>query len=190
MLLAVFSKEILLLSNKIANLNILHDIANQAVYIGCIAIGCIGALVSFKYSDLTIKIIHSRITQSVSMILFIAALILISIYKDVTIIDYRYYAIIFSIIIINAATNSGSLYNLNNKCLDYLGKISYGLYMYHEFGIGCSIAIIKYFSNYFHSRIALDIALYSGSLSVTVLISALSFKYFEGFFLKFKSRLS
>jgi len=187
---AVFSKEILLFVNKFIKSYILNDIANQSVYIGCIAIGCIGALMCQNYSDLVIRILHNWFAQLISIILLLLFLAAISFYKDVTIIDYRYHAIIFLIIIINAATNSNSLYNLNNKCLDYLGKISYGLYMYHELGIGCSIAIVKYFRSYLYNYFIFEIALYSIALAVTLFISALSFKYFEGFFLSFKSKLS
>jgi peptidoglycan/LPS O-acetylase OafA/YrhL len=190
MLLTVFLKELLLLINKFLNIYILHDIANQSVFLGCIAIGCLSALICRNYADLVVKVIHNRIVQLMSLILFISTLILISVYKDVTIIDYRFHAIIFSIIIVNAATNPGSLYNLNNKHLDYLGKISYGLYMYHEFGIGCSIAIIKYFDNFFQNYMVLEIAVYFTSLLITLLLSALSFKYFEGFFLGFKNKLT
>jgi len=189
MFLAVFSKEILLLVNKVLNSYVLHDIANQSVYTGCIAIGCIGALMCSKFPDLVVKLIHHKFVQFIAMILLISFVIAINYYKDITILDYRYFAVIFLVIIINAATNPGSLYNLNNRHLDYLGKISYGLYMFHEFGIGCSIAVVKYL-NYADHYLVFEILLYSIALLLTVLISAVSFKYFESFFLGFKSRLS
>lgn len=189
MFLAVFSKELLLLTNKVFNSGMLHDIANQSVYSGCIAIGCLGALVCSKYPDTVVRLIHHKFVQFISLILLISFLIAINYYKDITILDYRYYAVIFLVIIINAATNPESLYNLNNRHLDYLGKISYGLYMYHEFGIGCSIAAVKYLSNYAYNYLAFEITLYSMALLLTMLISAISFKYFESYFLGFKSRL-
>lgn len=189
MFLAVFSKEILLLTNKVVNSYILHNIANQSVYSGCIAIGCIGALLCNKYPDMVVKLIHNKVVQFIALILLISFITAINFYKDITILDYRYYAVIFLVIIINAATNPESLYNLNNRHLDYLGKISYGLYMYHEFGIGCSIAIVKYLSNFTYNYLAFEIMLYSIALLLTVLISAISFKYFESYFLSFKSRL-
>jgi peptidoglycan/LPS O-acetylase OafA/YrhL len=190
MFLAVFSKEIFLIINKFTNVYILNDIANQSVYSGCIAIGCIGALICNNYPDLVIQTIHNKFTQLLSMVLLILFITAIGYYKDVTIIDYRFFAVIFLIIIINAATNPGSLYNLNNKFLDYLGKISYGLYMYHEFGIGCSIAVANRFSNYLNNYLVFQLLFYSVALTLTVLISALSFKYFESFFLRFKTRLA
>lgn len=189
MFLAVFSKEILLLTNKVLNIYILHDIANQSVYSGCIAIGCIGALMCNKYPDMVVKLIHHKVVQFTALILLILFIIAINYYKDITILDYRYFAVIFLVIIINAATNPASLFNLNNRHLDYLGKISYGLYMYHEFGIGCSIAIVKYLSNYAYHYLVFEILLYSIALLLTVLISAISFKYFESYFLSLKSKL-
>lgn len=189
MFLAVFSRELLLLVNQVFHSSILHDVANQSVYSGCIAIGCIGALLCSNSPDMVVKLIHNRGVQFISLVLLASFIIAINYYKDITILDYRYYAVIFLVIIINAATNPGSFYNLNNRPLDYLGKISYGLYMYHEFGIGCSIAIAKYLSSFAYNYLAFEILVYSVALLLTVSISALSFKYMESYFLSFKSRL-
>ena len=41
------------------------------------------------------------------------------------------YAILFSIVILNLALNPNSLISLENKSFKFLGKISYGLYVFH-----------------------------------------------------------
>lgn len=189
MLAVLFMKEILLLVNRAAGLPLLHDIANQSVYTGCIAIGCLGALACRNYPEMVRKILHHPLIQILSLLLLLSGLTLISVYKDVAIIDYRVFAMVFAIMIINAATNSDSCFNLNCRPLDYLGKISYGLYMFHEFGIGATIALIRQFSHLVHNYITLQIAVYGLSLTFTLLLSALSFRYFEGFFLGLKEKL-
>lgn len=185
----LFLKELLLLVNRFTELPLLHEIANQSVYTGCIAIGCLSALLCRNIPALVSRILHHRLTQSLALLLFAVLLVLISVYKDVALVDYRFPAVIFAIMIINAATNPTSHYNLRSRQLDYLGKISYGLYMYHEFGIATSIALIRYFSSYIHNYTTLQIAIYSTSLATTLLVSALSFKYVEGFFLGLKGRI-
>ena len=40
-------------------------------------------------------------------------------------------ALLFGWLIINVSSNSHSVISLENKPLNYLGKISYGIYMYH-----------------------------------------------------------
>ncbi|NJD90395.1 MAG: acyltransferase, partial [Geobacter sp.] len=76
----LFLKEILLLVNRFAELPLLHEIANQSVYTGCIAIGCLCALLCRNFPDWISRIIHHRLTQSLAMLLFVALLALISIY--------------------------------------------------------------------------------------------------------------
>lgn len=185
----LFLKELLLLVNKFAELPLLHEIANQSVYTGCIAIGCLSTLLCRNFPALVSRYLHHRLTQSLALLLFVVLLVLISIYKDVALVDYRFPAVIFAIMIINAATNPTSPYNLRSRQLDYLGKISYGLYMYHEFGIATSIALIRQFSSHIQNYPTLQLATYSISLVITLLVSALSYRYIEGFFLGLKGRL-
>jgi peptidoglycan/LPS O-acetylase OafA/YrhL len=189
MIVAVFAKEYLLFINKMVYSSVLNDIAKQAEYFGCLAIGCIGALVCHAYPDLVKRLIHNKIAQSAAFMFFIASLVVIRITNSETAIDYRIHAITFLIMIVNAATNADSRYNLNNRALDYLGKISYGLYMYHEIGIGTAIAIVTCFRASITSYLFFELIVYTISLSVTILISALSFRYFEGYFLSLKKKL-
>jgi peptidoglycan/LPS O-acetylase OafA/YrhL len=43
----------------------------------------------------------------------------------------EYYSFLFAILILNTATNEKTIISFNNKILNYLGKISYGIYVYH-----------------------------------------------------------
>lgn len=50
------------------------------------------------------------------------------------------YALVFGIIIVNLAANPRRLFGIDLPGTSYLGKISYGLYMYHPLAIGGAIA--------------------------------------------------
>jgi peptidoglycan/LPS O-acetylase OafA/YrhL len=96
---------------------------------------------------------------------------------------YEFYAIPFGIIILNLAGNPGSLIHMENGVFDYLGKISYGMYMYHQIAIVICLRLMgmNVFSN---------LLLLVGSLVLTVIISSISYEFFEIRLLKYKSKFS
>tara|TARA_B110000902_G_scaffold251701_1_gene312280 strand:- start:216 stop:572 length:357 start_codon:yes stop_codon:yes gene_type:complete len=99
-------------------------------------------------------------------------------------IHYEFYSVFFGLIIINFAVNDKMKISLENNILNYLGNISYGLYMYHPIGIVLALSIGLSFdiqTNWF---------IYPLSFIFTILIAGLSYKYFESFFLKFKVQFS
>ncbi|MBF0597807.1 acyltransferase family protein [Faecalibacter rhinopitheci] len=73
---------------------------------------------------------------------------------------------------------------LNSKVLEYLGSISYGIYMYHAIVfqiVGFIFLKINIQDNYLQI-----ILFYSTVVITTIGISAMSYKYFESYFLKLK----
>jgi peptidoglycan/LPS O-acetylase OafA/YrhL len=99
------------------------------------------------------------------------------------------YSLLFGLIILNVATKSNPIIKLENRFLTFLGQISYGLYVYHWIIILTIIEILKQkFSNYIENKFIMNLILYTGSISLTVLISYLSYQYFEKPFLKIKRK--
>jgi peptidoglycan/LPS O-acetylase OafA/YrhL len=97
---------------------------------------------------------------------------------------FEIFPVLFGIIILNFAANDKIGISIENKILNYLGNISYGLYMYHPIGIVLALAItvsIDYITNWL---------LYPLSLAITIIIAGLSYRYFEAFFLKYKNNYS
>ena len=75
---------------------------------------------------------------------------------------------------------------LENKVISYLGKISYGIYIYHNFAIAIIIYQIKKWSldtSSLSTRIAVTLTI----TALTILIATLSYEFFEKRFLKLKS---
>ena len=98
--------------------------------------------------------------------------------------NYEFYAVLFGIIILNFAANDKIKISLENKLLNYLGNISYGLYMYHPIGIVLAISIAV------SINLTTNWLLYPLSLVLTIIFAGLSYKYYESFFLKFKKKFS
>jgi len=148
--------------------------------IDCMAIGGIYAILLFQKSNF-LKLLQNKILFYLTLILVIF-LMIEGVY--IPYIHYEFYSVLFGIIILNFAANDKIKISLENRFLNYLGNISYGLYMYHLIGIALALAItrsINFTTNWL---------LYPLSFILTIIIAGLSYRYFETFFLKFKYKFS
>jgi len=93
-------------------------------------------------------------------------------------------AVLFCLLI--AVVTSKKYQFFDNPVMNYLGSISYGLYMYHFIIISLAI---KFINPLFQDNFILaNILLYSTTIIATVLISAISYHTLENYFLKQKKR--
>ncbi|OOG65165.1 acyltransferase, partial [Flavobacterium sp. A45] len=93
-----------------------------------------------------------------------------------------FYSILFSILILNLTSNLGKIKSLENKIFIYLGKISYGLYMYHQMMIVLCIHFLQKWS------VVNDFLIYVFSILATILVSGLSYQFIEKPFLNYKEQ--
>jgi peptidoglycan/LPS O-acetylase OafA/YrhL len=120
-----------------------------------------------------LNILYNPITFYVSLI---ASVLFSFVIKNFTIHHYDLYSVLFGIIILNLASNPKFSNVLENRVVNYLGTISYGMYMYHPIIIFLSIKVALSFGSVS--------IIYLLSFIGTIFISHLSFKYFEGYFLR------
>lgn len=95
------------------------------------------------------------------------------------------YATMFGLIIVNLAANPRTILSLENKILNYLGKISYGLYVYQYFTFHLALLIVL---SIFPSTGEKSVLLFIVSLAVTAGIASISYHFFETPFLNWKAR--
>lgn len=115
-----------------------------------LSVGSITGYILFKNKEQILKIIYSKYMQ---LLVFIILPILIYILRfSFTInigkiqsndLNNLIYSILFSILIINLAGNPNVIISLENRILNYLGKISYGLYLYHWVVVVFIINVLK-----------------------------------------------
>ncbi|QNK77410.1 acyltransferase [Winogradskyella sp. PAMC22761] len=153
--------------------------------IDCMAIGAIGGYLYFN------KVIHHKIiiflySKYTQLVTFLLILILLLLDVKLSVFQDSVFALLFMIVILNVATNTKSILNLEFKLFNFLGKISYGMYVFHPLIL---MSILKYFKNndmintvFFHS------IQYVLVFFFTIVISYLSFNYFEKPFLKLKKK--
>ena len=150
----------------------------------CMAIGGIGALMVFEKRSV-LKYVYHPVAQVICW-----SIMIVSLYQPFhtfSIIDGELYALIFLVLIINVSTNPRSIIKLENKLLNWLGKISYGIYVYHMFAIAFVVNVLqgRLHTSYFSVAI-----IYAGILSCTLLLAHISYNYFEKFFLDRKHKFS
>ena len=72
----------------------------------------------------------------------------------------------------------------------YLGKISYGLYVFHVLWLGAARDLLKHFAGAHMSPLTFQLSAMSLALPATLLTGMLSYRYLESPFLRFKKRFT
>jgi peptidoglycan/LPS O-acetylase OafA/YrhL len=162
---------------------------------GCMAIGGIGAyLVVFEKQ----KILSVIYRKDVQWVVYIVAVTMLILKVNLTgvrgenfpNISSELYSLFFCFFIINIATNPSSIVRFNYKWITYLGKISYGIYLYNPIMRIFSFELTKYLFHAEVSGLAMNLTLYGFTISFTILIAILSYEFFEKNFLNLRSKFT
>ncbi len=116
-----------------------HDIWNIST-VTSFPIGGIAAWLFFNRQERILAVIYNiyfRVAVYIVSVAILIANIKFPFY-------FEYYSIVVAILVLNMATNNQTMLNLDNKILNYLGRITYGFYMYHVMVIAF---VFKYFSS-------------------------------------------
>lgn len=136
------------------------------------------------YPSRVAEILNRFLFYRTTQVLAFAALAGVMVFKIyLPFVQEEFYCLVFGLIIYNAALNPKNIFLLNNRPLSYLGKISYGLYMYHPIMIMVSILLASALG-----MSASRVLIYGLSLTLSIGLSALSYEYFESYFFKLKNK--
>ncbi|GAB3890287.1 acyltransferase family protein [Spirosoma agri] len=151
--------------------------------IGTMAIGGIGAYLVFKKSP----VLDVLYRKSVQWVVYAILAVLLATGVRIPGLNYEGYALFFVFLLMNLAANPNSVIDLEKPLFNFMGKISYGLYMYHPIAIVLCLYVIRQFLPY---SLGFSIILYVTSYALTTLLAWLSYEYFEKQFLKLKDRFA
>jgi peptidoglycan/LPS O-acetylase OafA/YrhL len=102
---------------------------------------------------------------------------------------YPVECILASVIIINLCEGSNSILNLNKSLLNYLGKISYSIYLTHKFALYLFFWLgAKYLTG--NTGMLTNMLLYAGCLAASILLASATFFLYEKHFLDLKKRFT
>jgi peptidoglycan/LPS O-acetylase OafA/YrhL len=155
--------------------------------LSCMAIGGIGACLVVEGKEKILKVIYRKDLQ---WGVYILTLLLLIFNVRIPVIEFEFYSALFCYIIINLATNPNSIISLDFKWTNYLGKISYGLYLYGAF---MRIFCIAFTEKIYGCALAgwqMNAVLYFTTIVSTIMLSILSYEFFEKPFLKAKKRFT
>ena len=153
----------------------------------CMALGGLGAYVLFNNKEKILRIVYRPISQITSVVILpILIYFTPTAFEDIL---HLFFSISFLVIILNVASNEKSILKFENRIFQYLGRISYGFYMFH---VMCIVFTIHFLDKY----IGLDndiskpqhLLLYGISFLLTVAVSSLSYHIFEKAFIRLKDK--
>jgi len=151
----------------------------------CMSIGGIAAILCIQKHRLFLNITHNKIIQ---LICWLSLPVMAFNYFHVTpFLDNDLVALITVVLIVNLSFNSDTLVNLENRYFDFLGKISYGMYIMHPL-------IIFYYASFLNmievTGTVKIVLVFCGVLFLTVFFAWLSYEFLEKRFLKLKEKFA
>jgi peptidoglycan/LPS O-acetylase OafA/YrhL len=167
-----------------------YDLVDRS-RISSMVIGGLSAFLVFEHESLVKRWIFPKSVQWMSFTFFLLIL------SDFATSQYYAFAknealsFVVAVIITNVATNRDSIVRLENRTLNHLENISYGIYAYHLFGCVLGIKFFLQFDlNHSLSNPLFSIALIAFVTLATIAFAQLSYRYFEFAFLKAKASYS
>ncbi|MET3730529.1 acyltransferase family protein [Moheibacter stercoris] len=153
---------------------------------GCLAIGALGAYVFWKKYKIVDYINHPIFQTLIWAFLLMVAFNKFHIFS---IIDHEIIAIFIVFLIINQISSPKPIFSLENKIFDYLGKISFGIYVYNPLVIFLLYSVAHYIT-----RLPNNFVSYFGIFFIVILLNILiahiSYHTLEKYFLKIKHKYS
>jgi len=102
---------------------------------------------------------------------------------------YNLSTVILFSLFIHAISCNPKLYQIKNKTLNYLGSISYGIYMYHAIVLNAVVFLFLQLKERIAINDAITIILINVlTIILTIIVAHFSYKYFETYFLKLKNK--
>ena len=150
-------------------------------------IGGMGAYLIFANKE---KFLTVLFRKDVQIIVYSILILMLATGFHVPGFNMEFYGIFFCFFILNVSQNHESIIYLEQKIIHYLGKISYGIYIYHPAVIVACVNSIHYFVGKNVSTTTFNLLLYPSAFLSTIIVCELSFRYIETPLLKFKDRFN
>ena len=151
----------------------------------CMLIGAIGAILYFQNNQLFVKLANNFYLQLLCWI--IIGLTAINKFHVMSFLDNEIISMITVFIIVGQIKKTNRVVNLDLRIFDFIGKISYGLYVIHPlviFYLAKSIFLSDKTSTFNY------VVVYVSVLLATTIVAYLSYQFFERRFLGLKQKYS
>lgn len=157
----------------------------EVLKFNAMATGALFSLLYFNQNQLLFKIL--KFSKIIKKIIVVIPFLIWFIGIDLSFFQTPVYSIFFGLVIIFIVEGTFVKF-FEIKPLKFLGKISYGIYMYHWIIL---ILFLELFSPYFkESYLLINLLLYLLVMGITIITSYISFIYFERPILRYKERFN
>lgn len=146
------------------------------------AVGGIGAYLLFQYKERVQSLPIFRFKWSTMLLCLI---IVVSIHFQI---NPFVMGVLYLVLILTAISESSNIFN--NRILASLGKVSYGLYMYHPLMMFLSFSILYKLQLFQTNPILANVLIYVMVTGMSIGLSMLSYRFLEIPFLKLKDRFT
>lgn len=151
------------------------------------AVGGLGAYILFTRREWLLKIIFNPVVEKVILLLMILNAVVLR--STGLAIDLAL-SVVYALFILNVSSNPRSTVKLENRFFNAVGKFSYGIYMFHPAIIYMLLIGFDKVGFTDTSNPIYNVILYALVISLTIGVSALSYRFFEMPFLRLKNRLA
>lgn len=150
----------------------------------CMGIGAIGAILYHEKH----RVIHLLTSKPAQWIVLMSLIVMaLEEFRFSMLVDHQLVAIVTLSLILSNITLERPLLNLENKVFNFIGKLSYGIYVYHKLIVLLMVPIIQ--SLPFSNELKM-LSLAVLACALTIFISYFSYEYFEKPFLRLKTKFS
>jgi peptidoglycan/LPS O-acetylase OafA/YrhL len=149
-------------------------------------LGAVGAVLYKQKHPLFLKMVDTKWMQAFAFII-LGLMIANKFQFNASVGDNFMASLITVILIVGQINKKNRLISLENPVLDFLGKISFGIYMYHPLLI---FIFSKIYAPITGNSVFKYILIYSSVLGTSIGIAYLSYAYFESWFIRLKSRFT
>lgn len=160
-------------------------LAIQVTRFDCMSIGALGAVLAHNGRAWFFRFTTHKLTQVAAWAVIL--LLAFNKFHIASVADQEIVSVVTVCLIMNVSFNKDTLISLEYPVFDFLGKISYGIYVMHQL-------IIFYFAEVLsHFNISTPVkypVIYAGVIGLTIGFAYLSYRFFEKPFLTLKHRFS
>lgn len=177
-LLKLFSRFYLPLGYQSIPYKILH-----VTRFHCMLIGAMGAILFHQQNRIFLRFATNKIAQFLAWTVIL--LIALNRFHVTSVLDNEIVSFVTLILIMGQITGKNRLLTLEGNLFDFLGKISYGIYVIHPL----IIFTLSYFLKNLETNEIFKYGLvYCSVLALTIFIAYISYEYFEKRFLRIKHK--
>ncbi len=183
-LILIFLKFIFWLLDRKYNLHILY-LAINVTRFHTMLIGVVGAVLYYNKNKRFFSLSTHKVIQIISWT--VVLLLALNKFHIASVIDGEIVSVITVFLIMGQITKRNNIINLENSFCDFIGKISYGIYVIHPILIFYFSKLLGHFNSDNWTNYLL---VYMLITATTILTAYLSYEFYEKRFLKLKLKYS